>query len=198
MAYRRTPAVEARLTASRERILAAALALVAQEGYAGCSVAAVARHGQVATGSVYRHFPNKASLVTEVFRTACQREIAAVAEAAGSPGRASERIAAMVETFCERALREPVLAYALLAEPVDIAVDAERLRFRRAFSGVFAQVIAEGMLFEELPEQDAEVTAAALVGAIAEALVAPLQSGRAAPDTVPSLTSFTLRAIGTY
>jgi AcrR family transcriptional regulator len=62
--YRRTPQVEARLSASRERILSAALSLVAERGYAGCSVAAVARRAGVATGSVYRHFPAKADLVT--------------------------------------------------------------------------------------------------------------------------------------
>ena len=51
-----------------------------------------------------------------------------MAEAAAATGaRRAERIAAGVETFARRALRGRRLAWALLAEPVDPAVEAERL-----------------------------------------------------------------------
>src|SRR5207249_4776040 len=73
VAYRRTPAVQARLDASREMIVKAAITLLTEHGYAGCSVAAVAARAEVATGTVYRHFPSKAELVTEVFRVAAGR-----------------------------------------------------------------------------------------------------------------------------
>jgi AcrR family transcriptional regulator len=203
--YRRTPRVEARLTASRERILAAALAIVAEHGYAGCSVAGVARRAGVATGSVYRHFPSKADLVAEVFRTASQREVDAVARAASLERTAAEAVAAVVETFTGRALRAPRMAYALLAEPVDPAVDAERLVFRRAYAEAFARLIARGIAAGELPDQDVEVSAAALVGAIGEALVGPLAAVAAAPagspvgprhGTIPHLISFAQRSLG--
>ena len=78
MAYRRTQAVQERLDATRARIVAAAHALIAEKGYAGCSVALVADAAGVATGSVYRHFPDKGALFAEVFRTATQREVDAV------------------------------------------------------------------------------------------------------------------------
>ncbi|GAA4629014.1 hypothetical protein GCM10023196_047860 [Actinoallomurus vinaceus] len=177
MPYRRTPRVEARLSASRDRIRAAALAVVAERGYAGCSIAAVARRAGVATGSVYRHFPAKADLVAEVFRVASQREVDAFARAASLESSAAEGIAAVIETFAGRALRAPRMAYALLAEPVDPAVDAERLVFRRAYAAVLAGLIGRGIAAGELPEQDVEVSAAALVGAIGEALVGPLAIG---------------------
>ena len=53
--------------------------------------------------------------------------------AAGRRRAATERIAAGVETFARRALRGRRLAWALLAEPVDPAVEAERLVFRRSY-----------------------------------------------------------------
>jgi hypothetical protein len=53
--YRRTPRVEARLSASRERILSGAPAIVAERGDAGCPMAAVAREAGVATGSAAGH-----------------------------------------------------------------------------------------------------------------------------------------------
>ncbi|MGW6570421.1 TetR/AcrR family transcriptional regulator [Streptomyces sp. NPDC054975] len=198
MPYRRTPAVQARLDDRRATVVDAALALLAEHGYAGCTMAAVAARAGIATGSVYRHFPSKAELAVELFRTVVSREVAAVAEAAGRPGHAgaAERVVAVIETFAQRALKSPRLAYALLAEPVDPAVDAERLVFRRAFRDVFAARIAEGVRAGQLPPQDALLTASALVGAGAEALVGPLAEGTVGPETVPALVTFTLRALG--
>jgi AcrR family transcriptional regulator len=200
--YRRTPRVEARLTASRERILAAALALVAEHGYAGCSVAAVARHAGVATGSVYRHYPSKADLVSEVFRTACQREVDALARAASLEETAASALAAAIRTFAGRAMRAPRMAYALLAEPVHPAVDSERLVFRRAYAESFARLITRGIASGELPDQDVEISAAALVGALGEALVGPLASAATgsppAPDAITSLIAFCQRSIGAF
>jgi AcrR family transcriptional regulator len=196
MAYRRTPAVQDRLDATRARIVAAAHALVAERGYAGCSVALVADAAGVATGSVYRHFPDKGALFAEVFRTATQREVDAVAEAGSKPGPIAERIARTVETFAGRALKAPRLAYALIAEPVDPRVEAERLVYRRAYRDIFAQVIADAVDAGDLPPQDPEVSAAAVVGAMAEALVVPLHAGVASRRTVPELTAFVVRSLG--
>ena len=196
MAYRRTPAVQERIDATRARIVGAAQRLVAERGYAGCSVSLVADAAGVATGSVYRHFPDKSALFTEVFRTATQREVDAVAAAGTAPGTVSERLERAVETFARRAFRSPRLAYALIAEPVDPRVEAERLVYRRAYRDIFATVIAEAVDAGDLPAQDPEVSAAAVVGAMAEALVVPLHAGAAAHRTVPELTSFVVRALG--
>src|SRR5690349_1506965 len=141
MAYRATERTEARRVEARERIVGAALELVALGGYREAQVAAVARRAGVATGTVYRHFPSKGDLLTEVFRVASQREVDAVATASAADGTAAQRIAAAVDVFARRALRGRRLAWALLAEPVDPAVEAERLRFRRAYADVFAGAI---------------------------------------------------------
>ncbi|MET7832602.1 TetR/AcrR family transcriptional regulator [Micromonospora sediminicola] len=196
MVYRSTERVRARLDASRRRIVAAALEVMAEHGYAGCTVAAVASRAALATGTVYRHFPTKGDLFAEVFRTASQREVDAVTRAAALETTVADRVTAVVETFCGRALQSPRLAYALLAEPVDPAVDAERLVFRRAYARVLAGHVAEGIARGELPPQDPDLAATALVGALAEAMVGPLSAGTAGPGTVPGLTTFLHRALG--
>lgn len=196
MAYRRTESVQERLDATRARIVEAALALIAAKGYAGCSVAQVADAAGVATGSVYKHFPNKGALFAEVFRTHTQHEVDAVAEASTKPGTIEERVTAAVETFARRALKSPRLAYALLAEPVDPQVEAERLIYRRAYRDIYAQLIADAVDAGDLPPQDPEVTAACVVGALAEALVVPLHAGVAAKRTVPEIAAFVVRALG--
>jgi AcrR family transcriptional regulator len=196
--YRPTERTAARNAETRRRIVAAARALIAQGGYAEAQVAAVASRANVATGTVYRHFPSKADLFAEVFREASQHEVDAVAAAAAEPGEPSARIAAAVETFARRALRGRRLAWALIAEPVDPAVEAERLVFRRAYRDVFAEVIADGVASGELPSQDADVSAAALVGAIGEALVGPVSpttSGDAADSVIGSLRDFCIRSV---
>src|SRR4051794_33858399 len=178
MPYRPTAKTEARREAARERILRAAIDQLAEGGYASAGVQAVASRAGVATGTVYRHFPSKSHLFSEVFRRASARELAVMAGTAPHdelPPR--ERIANGAETFARRALAEPPRAYALLAEPVDPAVEAERLTFRRAYRDLFADTIEQGIERGELPPQDARTVAAALVGALGEALVGPLSPG---------------------
>ena len=201
MPYRPTERTEARRTRSRARIVRAAHDLIAKGGYRAASVAAVARRAGVATGSVYRHFPSKAELFAEVFRSASQHEVDAVAAATSDPGAtAVQRIGAGVRTFAERALAGRRLAWALLAEPVDPAVEAERLHFRAAYRDVFAAILRDGVAAGELPGQDCELTASALVGAIGEALVGPTSptaaGGARAPQLVAGLTAFCLRSVG--
>jgi AcrR family transcriptional regulator len=195
VAYRRTPRVQARLDAQHGALVEAAAAILAEDGYAGCSIAAVAARAGVASGTVYTHFRSKTDLAAEVFLRIVTREVEAV-RAAAAGGSAVERTVAIIDTFAGRALKSPRRAYALLAEPVDPAVDELRLAFRRAFRDVIADAIEHGVADGELPPQNATVVAAALVGAIGEALIGPLVTGAPDPDTVPALIQFAIRAVG--
>jgi len=199
MPYRPTERTEARRAQTRAAIVRAAHELIAHGGYREAQVAAVAARAGVATGTVYRHFPSKAELFAEVFRRASQREVdatRAAAEAAAGP--AQLQIAAAAEAFARRALRGRRLAWALLAEPVDPAVEVERLAFRRAYAANFAELLRGGVVAGELPAQNVELVAAALVGALGEALVGPLSP--VAPDVDPDafvadLVAFCLRSV---
>jgi AcrR family transcriptional regulator len=211
MAYRSTERTEARRAEVRGRIVTAARELIAEGGYVAAQVAAVAERAGVAVGTVYRHFPSKSDLFAEVFREASQHEVDAMRDAVAAPDApAAERVAAGVEAFARRALRGRRLAWALLAEPVDPGIEAERLHFRESYRDVLAEVLADGIEAGELPEQDPEATAAALVGAIGESLVGPLSpthdgsflSERPRTDggdpeaMIASLVNFCTRAIG--
>src|SRR5699024_9107020 len=92
---------------------------------------------------------------------------------AAGPG-APEKVDALVATFASRALRGRRRAWSLLFEPVDPAVEAERLRFRVSYVALGEAVLREGIAAGELTSQRPEITAAAVVGAIAEALVGRL------------------------
>jgi AcrR family transcriptional regulator len=192
--------MEARLAKARGRIIAAARELIAEGGYVAAQVAPVAERAGVAVGTVYRHFPSKSDLFAEVFREASQHEVDAMRVAMDEiRGTASERIAAGIEVFARRALRGKRLAWALLAEPVDPAVEAERLEFRHSYRDLMAEVISDGSEAGDLPAQDVDATAAALIGAIGETMLGPLSptaNGGDPEALIASLIDFCTRAIG--
>lgn len=174
MAYRRTPRVQARLDATRDALVTAAVGRVADGGWAAVTVTDVARDAQVATGTVYRHFDDKDALLAAAFRRAAGRELQVVADAADSDVPPIERLAAALRVFAERALKGRRLAYALLAEPAGTAVEAERLTYRRGYCELFAGVLVDGIADGSVTPHDVEVVAAALVGACGEVLVTPV------------------------
>ncbi|MEZ0090103.1 TetR family transcriptional regulator [Streptacidiphilus sp. EB129] len=200
MAYRRTTAVEDRLAAARERLIDQAIEVVAEVGWAGASVTAVAAAAGMSAGSVYQHVESKAALAVEVFRRAAGREVEVLHRVLrDGDGDPVQRLAAGVTVFSRRALERRGLAYALLAAPSEPAIEQERLEFRRRYRSVFAEVVREGVAAGLLPEQDAEVTAAAVCGAIGEMLVDPLSEsshGRDAGRVVAELATMSLRCAG--
>jgi AcrR family transcriptional regulator len=190
------------LIPTRERLLRSAQELIEEGGYGAAPVAAIADRAGVAAGTLYRHFESKQELFVEVFRAVCSREERAMRAAAAAMASASavERLEVVLATFAQRALGNPRLAWALLAEPVDPLVDAERLAYRERYASVVAETLREAIDAGEVPAQNAELTAAALVGGCGEVLVGPLSPlAGARPDTgevITALREFVRRAVG--
>jgi AcrR family transcriptional regulator len=122
------------------------------------------------------------------------------AERLGPSCPAAVRLETVLATFAQRALGNPRLAWALLAEPVDPRVDAERLAYRERYAALVGETLRAGIDAGELPEQNSKLVAAALVGGCGEALVGPLSpvSGGApgAEAVTAALRTFIRRAIG--
>jgi len=190
---------------TRERLLRSAQELVEEDGYGAASVVAVAERAGVAAGTLYRHWPSKGELFAELFRVVCDREIAAMEAAAGQAAARPKAthvatVEAVLISFAERALRNPRLAWALIAEPVDPLVDAERIAYRREYARRLVDGLREAIAAGEIPEQDVELTAAALVGGVGEALVGPLSppagTARSPREILEALRAFVRRAVG--
>jgi AcrR family transcriptional regulator len=182
---------------TRERLLTAARELIEEGGYGSASVAAIAERAGVASGTVYRHFASKAELFLEVFRDVCTGEERAMRAAADEAGPAAvDRLEAVLVTFARRALQNRRLAWALLAEPVDQLVNAERLAYRERYASLVAAELRAAIADGEIPAQDVSFTAAALVGGCGEALVGPLSSVDGSEQVVASIQTFVRRSIG--
>ena len=188
---------------TRQRLLRSAQELIEEGGYGAATVIAIADRAGVASGTLYRHFASKEDLFVEVFRSVCDREVRAMRAAADAMPEDSlqvDQLTTVLLTFAERALRRPRLAWALIAEPVDPLVDAERLAYRERYSALTASALRCGIERGELPAQNVELTAAALVGGCGEALVGPLSplasAAPASEEILAALETFVRRAVG--
>ncbi|MDX1457771.1 MAG: TetR/AcrR family transcriptional regulator [Marinobacter sp.] len=187
MAYRETEKMRRRKAQTRQRILDCARYLVSEGGFRNAQMTQLASQAEVATGTIYRHFDSKEELFAEVFRAATQHEVDKVAQDLAGDGNAAERLDQALRHFAERALRGPMMAWALIAEPVDPRVETERLLYRRAYAELFEKAIREGIAEGSLPAQEARHSSTCLVGAIAESLVGPLSPAHGDGNDAPAI-----------
>jgi AcrR family transcriptional regulator len=199
MAYRRTERVEEQLQDKRDRILQAVRQVVGEVGFRGAQIATVAEAADVATGTVYRHFPSKGELFAKALALNAQHEVDVIAAVAAADGSAASRLADAVRVFARRAVRARRLAWAMIAEPAEAEVDAARIVYRRAFADVFEKLIRAGIANGEFPDQNAAAAAACVMGALSEGLIGPLAPE--APDLpntralIDAITAFCLQAV---
>jgi AcrR family transcriptional regulator len=142
----RSPRRREQAADTRRRVLDAAARLLAEHGYAGTTIAAVAREAGVSGETVYAAFGNKRTLVGELVRVSVRgagdapaAEQAGARAVAAAPDQA-ERLRLFAADVAERLERVgPVLqALAAASEPeleeLRAAVDRDRLAGMRVFA----------------------------------------------------------------
>lgn len=207
MVYRTTPARLEQDQTQREFILSCALDQVAEAGFASLTMSGLARTAGMATGSIYRHFPGKAVLACEVFTRASQVEVDVLSTQFKGSTKAARRLRRGLALFAARAWHSRQLAFALIAEPVEPEVDAQRLIYREAYAELFARLLHDGVADGSFKVDNIPITAACLVGTVAESLVGPLspqaraarasgQPSESLESVVRALNQFCLRALG--
>lgn len=157
-----------------DRIVAVTRALVSELGFRGTQMSAIAEGSGLALSTLYRHFQSKNELMCELVAKVSGREVNVAAGAAMAEGDPPSRLEMAIRTFALRAIRGRKLAHALVAEPVDAEIETERLRYRRRLMRVYETVIRDGIQDKSIAEQDPEVSAGCIVGALFEGLVGPL------------------------
>lgn len=201
MAYRPTEKTKARRAAQFESLRRSAVQIISTEGFQGLTISLVASTANVATGTVYKYFDSKADLCTQAFRFATEKEVLKVQQAAfpNTTSSCRKRLINAINVFANRAIKSGKLAYALIAEPADYSVDLERLKYRKAYADIYEKLIIEGIKSGEFPDQNAAVSAAAIVGVTSESLVVPLGLNNIKPKDqhllIESILLFCLRAV---
>lgn len=140
--------------AKRAELLAAAISVIAQEGYAGASMRKVAQHAGCTTGAVTYYFANKEEMVGAVAQNVFDR-----VDALLETNREQLDIKALVQQWMEWiSLDEPDIWLAwlqLLAharhEPAFAGVIKQRYaRFRELFTSVLEEGQAQGKIRDDI------------------------------------------------
>ena len=187
-------------TATRDRILQAALQVFAEKGYHRAVVDDIVRASQTSKGAVYHHFPNKEALflaLVDEFSARLAEAVAAAIEGShGALGKVEAALAAGLRTFA----RHRELARILLLESVSLgpAYEAKRAEVHGRFAALIQAHLDEAVAEGSIPSLDTRVATLAWLGAANEVVIQWLHSGE--PDlltrAVPALTPMLLRSIG--
>jgi len=197
MVYRRTHQVVRRLAARRNAILQAAREAAAEGGMAAVQIAPVASRANVAAGTVYRYFPSKADLLSELIADVAHAEAEAIRHAAEAAPGPSSALAAAVTT-CRACGSLHKLAWGVLAEPVDVDVTASRWPAARDRGGD-RSADRGGDAGPGTASQDTALAATAVLGALHERRSAPLAPQSDDPSSCATRAkrdAVALRAVG--
>jgi AcrR family transcriptional regulator len=143
----------------REQILTVAAQLFARRGFHGVSIADLGAAVGISGPALYRHFPGKEALLTELLVGISEHLLAGGRAIAAEAGGPAEVLAALVRFHADFALREPEL---IVVQDRDLASlpAAERHRVRqlqRTYVEIWVQALRR--LHPGLPD-DAARTAA--------------------------------------
>lgn len=168
---------------------------------AAVQIAPVASRANVAAGTVYRYFPSKADLISELIADVARDELASIRRAADAAPGPMSALAAAITTVAVHVLTHRRLAWGILAEPVDVDVSQQRIASRRDIAAEIQLRIEAAVRANHLPAQDTALAATSVIGALHEALVGPLApEGLDDPakmrDAVQTVSLLALRAVG--
>ncbi len=162
---------------NRRRVLDAARALFVSRGL-DVPMATIARHAGVGVATLYRRFPTREALVTEVFSdefTAC----AAIVDDALADDDAWRAFRRIIETVCASQTQDREFNDALLSSfPHSAGFEGEPPRIEEGFAEVVRRAKAAGRLREDFDVSDLSLVFLANRGVIGDATTAPAASRR--------------------
>lgn len=185
MAYRKTPATEARKDARRRKILDAATRLFGLHGYHAATVPMIVAAADSSVGSFYMHFRNKEDIFAAVLESLGERISEVLNEARTRQTDPHQRIGDGVEALFVFLAQNPEEARILIVESSGLSARLEQVR--RAILQRQAEQTRHTL--EGSPEafhyKNAAIAAQCLVGAVYEALCHWLEQSPA--ERLPAL-----------
>jgi len=158
-------AVDPRIDRSRQVILRAALDELGEIGYGPFAIESVAARAGVGKSTIYRHWPDKLTLIADAFRTL--HEQAGPELATGSPRQKLERILRHVAEVVAESVFSRCIPALIDAAERDPSLRRFHHGFQREARKPLIAVIAEGIARGDFPKRlDPELAGAALLGAI--------------------------------
>lgn len=148
----------------RDRVLAAALKLFAQQGYFNTSVPDIVRASGVSTGSIYHHCGDKEGIARTLYDSVIERMEQALEAICGRHPDPASRCRSMIELLFEIAEHDPdLMNFMLHARHREFLPAITPACSSRPFQ-LMRGMVAEGMRRGEVHRMDATVAAVSVFG----------------------------------
>jgi len=159
--------VESCATGSAERILEAGIRILEEEGYEALSMRKVGAAVGLSQAAIYRHYKDKAELVSRIIETGYRDLVALSASLEGGDGGPEGLLAAGIRGYFRFALERPQLFRAVLLEDIgpagrEVAVLSAGVSVRRRTFANLVELLERGMASGAFGRADPEITAQAL------------------------------------
>jgi AcrR family transcriptional regulator len=166
----------------RARLIEAGLELLGERGWQGTTVRAVCAEAGLTERYFYESFDDRADLLAGVFdRVAAEAAEGVLRAVEAAPHDARAKARAAIAAFVEMLTDDPRRARAMLLESFgDAALRERRAEAIRGFARLVSEQ-AQRFYDDPIAVDDAELTALALVGGLAELLVGWLDGTIEAP-----------------
>jgi TetR/AcrR family transcriptional regulator, cholesterol catabolism regulator len=170
----------------RETIVAAAVELFYQKGYARTTLEEVADAIHVTKPFIYAHFRSKSELLAEICMRGTQISHAAVMRAIAQQGTPTEKLVAIARDFMLTVLNHQAHAVIYSREEKELEpADREAINvLRREFDHRLTEVIEEGTRSGEFVVADAGMAALAIIGIVGWSQVWFRPNGRLTKEQV--------------
>ena len=186
-------------TATRERILDAAVAVFARKGYHGAGVEDIVAASGTSKGAFYHYFESKQAIFLTLMDSLAAVVEKGVESAISAETGAMAKVEAALRVVVETAAEQRDLAKILLVEAVGLGPEFEekRLEIHRRFAGVIQRHLDRAVAGGDIAAQDTALAARVWFGALNEIIAQWLLS--ASEDLtgrLPELRTMLLRSIG--
>ncbi|MDQ7841495.1 MAG: TetR/AcrR family transcriptional regulator [bacterium] len=185
-------------SATRDRLIQAAMDVFARRGYHGTTVDDIVAASDSSKGSFYHYFPSKQGIFLILLDQLAVMVEAGVDHAIDREDGAMAKVEAALRVVLEVAAAHRDLARILLVESAALGHEFEqsRLGIHRRFAALIQRHLDRAVADGAIPAQDTHIAAAAWIGAINEVLTQQMALGVEVLAGLPSLRMVLLRSIG--
>jgi len=185
-------------SATRDRLVQAAMDVFAQHGYHGTTVDDIVAASASSKGAFYHYFPSKQGIFLVLLDQLAGMVEAGVDHAIDMEEGALAKVEAALRVVLEVAASHKDLARILLIESAALGPEFEqsRLGIHRRFAALIQRHLDRAASDGAIPAQDTRIAAAAWIGAINEVLTQQMASGADLLAGLPALRTLLLRSIG--
>jgi AcrR family transcriptional regulator len=187
-------------TAGRERILDAALDVIARKGYSSAGVQEIVDLSETSKGSFYFHFPSKEKMAMALVERMSDKLIAKVRDSVRNQPTPLHRVSASIETLISVFARKRAVAQVLLLNIMGHgkATDKKFLPIRERFSHLIQEELDAAVQTGQIQPIDTVLVSRMWVGGLQEVIMHWLLTSQPGSLTavIPPLRRILLQSVG--